>query len=180
MQELIEWWEGQVRAEGGGPAAEMFSRLVSDKGPAMGELEAEQAEFWDEPGDPMERALAYVIRDVCQGVESWNLSAAGDEVEELFGGVAGAKMHRLLGEWRRNPEDRFGLTESEMEEKGPPPRDTDIVEGELLLGTVDHVVYDAMAGVDYAKEVLRWLMDAVKNTSSVAARMRAAFAAIAR
>lgn len=180
VERLLEWWRQQVRGEGSGRVDDMFARLICDAGPKMGEVHQEAAELWPEPSDEVEKALAYVVRDACQGVESWHLDRAGEEIEELFGGVAGAKMHRLLGEWRRSPEDRYGLDESEGVEAAPPPRDSDVIGGELCVGTVDKVVYDALGGVESAREILRWLLVSLSNSGLVAERIREMLTPICR
>lgn len=180
VETLLVRWRDLVEAEGVGKAADMFARTVADRGDAFEQLETAQTELWEEAEDPIARALQYCIRDVCQGVEAWNLEGCRERVEELFAGVGGAKLHRLLGHWRQPAEDRFGPDEGDKKATVSDDDPVDVVGGDIMLGTVDTVVYSALSGDLRSKEILSWLLASLKNTSSVVARMREELCLIAR
>ena len=81
----------------------LFRRLVCGPGPAMGKGGmGDQGEFWSEPEGAVQRCLQYTVRDVVQGCEGWveHLRTVED-IEGFVQVIAGAKLHRLYGAWRK-------------------------------------------------------------------------------
>ena len=176
---LVGRWRDKVTAEGHGIAADMFQRDVCGAGVAMGLEEEDQGEFWHESTNEAERVVQYCVRDVCQGVESWSLEEAGPRVSELFSGVGCAKLHRLLGQWRRSVKERFGFEPEEKVAVEVSAEECNIIGGDLSLGTVDSVYYRAMNGEVVAKEVLGWLVRSLSNMSLMSRRLMEVFSVVA-
>lgn len=180
VEGLLQRWQEKVTAEGNGKAAEMFGRKVCEAGERFQDSDEEQGEFWVESEDAVAKVVQYCVRDVCQGVESWNLAEAGQRIEELFSGVACAKLHRLLGAWRETAKQRFDKEPPKEEVKDDGKSAVDIVGGEISVGTVDTVYYRALEGDRVAVEMLRCLLNGLRNASLVAERLLEAFKVVAR
>lgn len=175
-QKIWSWAKGKAGADD----MPLFGRQVCDAGLAMDGLrEDRQMDLWTESANEAEKALQYVVRDVLQGVEKWIGHVSEPAiVEEFAGGVEGAKMHRLLGNWRH----RVKEAEAPKEEAKPTEEQkaAGIVvskdDGRLFesVGTVDRVLYEAKRGITACAEMVRSLVLSGANQGFVSARLRKA------
>lgn len=157
----------------------IFGRRVCRQGVAMtGLVENGQMDFWSESQSEVEKAIQYVVRDVLQGVERWIAQCETSElVEEFCRGVEGAKMHRLVGEWRQKVAvvEVPGEADGAIEKPKVLPKakeGADIIWD--WIGTMDQVMYHARKGVFQCEEALSNLLRMGSNQGLVAARLRRA------
>jgi hypothetical protein len=161
----------KVRDEADGVAGDPgFMRLVAREGTGVPKDEASQGEFWSEPADAVACAVQYVVRDVCQSLEAWNLDNALDQITEFVQMAAGSHFSRMYGEWRVPAAERYGVVETVEEEKSNEVKA--FKEGWELVGTVDGLIVAAREGQRHAKEVMRWLRQTLAPKSVVGSRLQ--------
>ena len=178
-KQLHEKFDGIWRKAKGEAAKDdqpLFMRLLSEPGPALTALEeTAQMDFWKESSDPIATVLQYAVRDVLQGVERWVQNVGTKEDAIAFGvSVAAAKMHRLIGSWRKSvAKSGEGVEAPERAPVGTENSAGGKTTTKVFqwLGSVDQVIQMAMQGVEGAQEGLRLLMGCISNRTTLAERL---------
>lgn len=133
-------------------------------------------DFFNESKDATEVVLQYAIRDILQGVERWIASVKTDaETEEFAIALNAAKMHRLIGTWRKKV---AAPVVDEMESNAVAAGGAEATTKKdqktwVFVGSVDWVFYEALNGVEKARDWIRALVSSSTNHSVVSSRLRA-------
>lgn len=171
IADLRAYWTQLGRERQATDFDEGFTRMVADAGAGLPVDEEAQGEFWADHRSDIARAIQYVVHDVCQGVEAWNLTEKQGCAAELAAVLKGAQLSRLYGLWKQSADKRFG-----------PPERTDVEPATVevkafdartvVLGTMDEMLRSARQGVRSAAEACQWLMDRTSSVSMVGRRLR--------
>lgn len=147
-----------------------FCRLVVDQGDGLPRDESSQGEFWSDPSDDVARAVQYVVRDVCQSLEAWNLDSALDRISEFVDMAANAQFSRMYGWWRSTADQRFGIVEDSPGEESNEVKSFD--ESVREIGTVDSLMERARRASSEGISVMLWLRETLSARSVVGSRLR--------
>lgn len=161
-------WAEIKRTDGDTRACEAFVRLLCNAGQPLAELDEGQGDLWCEAKDATTQCIQYACRDVCQGVESWNLEGCLDRVKELFAVLPTAKLRRFYGEWRK-PLPREEVKAEPTKKAADGPREFHA--GDEDLGTVDAVLFAAGRGEPWAMDAAKGLLACVNNKGGVGRRL---------
>jgi hypothetical protein len=173
-----KYWDRQCRRLDPGyiEGKEIWVKSYCGAGPAMGDVEDDGGDLFEEHSNKVVRGLQYALRELMGGIERYEDEDAIGFIAELFDGTGGKKLRRLLGDWR--------LTVAERAE-----RDGVEIEGECGLrehpeefevDTVDRVYYRALDGDSVMKQVLVGLERGVRNTTAMTRRLVDVFRRVTR
>lgn len=160
-------WAEIKKDDGDTRAQSAFVRCVSGGGQPLEGLDEGTGDLWVESNDEVTKCVQYVARDVCQGVESWNVESATGRVAELCEVVRSAKLRRLYGAWRTPLPAEEVKPAKEANADGPKVFDDDAQE----LGRVDDVLFAAGRGEEWGIEAALGLLASSRNNSAVGKRL---------